>query len=420
MHANHRASLWVLALTLLVPGLASAIDKGRLIGTVLDAEGKRIEGVIVTITSPEVPGFKEVEVTDKKGVFKVDFEVINVVYHYQFDKVGYQTLKAEQTWKKEGTARHKFEMQPGESTLTEALSPGARLNPAFEAFTAGAAAFDAGEYSRAISSFEEALKHDPELRQAWSALSMARLELEQYEAAAEAAEKAIAMGASDQGVLRTRWEAYRQLGDETKAAEALAAAEQAGNMAEEAKRVFNEAVGFVKADDHEAAFAKFKEASQLDPNLEPAVLGVATTAFQTGRYAEAMEAAEAILENDPGNEPALRVRYNAALQRADEDLIFDALLELAPFEAEVASQGLWNLALAAYDANDSARAKQRFGDLLELDPERAGCHYYLGLLNVSQGANDEARHHFERFLQMAPDHADAASVRDFLEHLGTP
>ena len=416
MHAIRRVSAWSLVLVLLLPGMAAAIKKGRLIGVVLDPDGKPIEGVTVTATSEDVPGFREVEVTDKKGVFKLDFEEINVVYRYQFDKVGYATLKTEQTWRKEGTARHKFTMQPGESALAGTLPASASLDPAVETFRAGATAFEAKDYSAAIARFQEALELDPDLLQAWSGLSVAYLESGQYEEAAAAAEKAVALGANDQTTLRTRWEAYRQLGDEAKTAEALAAAEQAGSMAEEAKRVFNEAVGFVKADDNEAAFAKFKEASELDSSLQQALLGVATTGVQIGRYEEAAAAAEAVLKDDPGNEKALRVRYNAALNTTDEDLIFDALAGLAPFEPELARSGLWNLALAAYDANDPPRAKERFDRLIGIDPGRAECHYYLGLLNV--GTDDEAaRRHFERFIEMAPDHAEAANARDFLEYL---
>jgi tetratricopeptide (TPR) repeat protein len=419
MQTRHRASVLLLVLLMLLPGLASAIRKGRLIGIVLDPEGNPIEGVTVTATSEEVAGFNEVEVTDKKGVFKLDFEEINVVYRYKFDKVGYQTLISEQTWKKDGTARHKFTMQPGEAALVGDLPASTKFGPAIEAFRAGAAAFAAKDYPAAVARFEEALGHDPDLRPAWAALSLAHLELAQYEAAAETAEKAIALGATDQTVLRTRWEAYRNLGDEAKTAEALAAAEEAGSLAEEAKRIFNEAVAFVKAEDHEAAFAKFQEASELDPSLQPALLGVATSGIRIERYAEAMDAAEALLADDPRNEQALRVRYNAALKRDDEDLIFDALSGLAPFEPELARKGLLNLALVAYDANDSALATDRFDRLLEIDPGQVDCHYYLGLLNVSADA-DKARRHFKRFLELAPDHEEAGNVRDFLEHLGTP
>lgn len=420
MHTKNRTSVWFLVLILLLPGLASAIKKGRLIGKVVDPDGKPLEGVTVTATSEEVPGFKEVEVTDKKGVFKIDFEEIDVVYLYRFDKMGYQTVKTEQTWRKDGTARHTFVMPPGESEPVGDLAPASESAPAVQAFNAGAAALQAGDATAAVARFEEALEHDPELRQAWSALAIARLQTRQYEAAAAAAEKAIALGASDQGVLRTRWEAYRNLGDEAKTAEALAAVEQAGIAAEEAKRVFNEAVRAGKADDHETAFAKFKEASEIDPNLKEAVLGMATTGLHTGRFEEAVAAAKELLRDDPRHEQAIRVRYNASLQIGDEDTIFDALASLSPIEPETARTGLQQLSLKAYDANDTVRIKKRFGKMLEIDPGCTECHYYLGLTNVGEEAHAEARHHFESFLQLAPDDPKAGEVRDFLSYLPTP
>ena len=39
---------------------------------------------------------------------------------------------------------------------------------------------------------------------------------------------------------------------------------------------------------------------------------------------------------------------------------------------------------------------------------------------LDQGHPEEARRHFERFLEMAPDHAEAANARDFLEYLPAP
>ena len=52
MMTEHRRTVWLLALILAVPALASAVRQGRLIGKLVDPEGKPIPGVTVTITSP--------------------------------------------------------------------------------------------------------------------------------------------------------------------------------------------------------------------------------------------------------------------------------------------------------------------------------------------------------------------------------
>src|SRR5688572_5757116 len=90
------AGLLILILT--VPGLLSAARLARLIGKVVDTEGKPIAGVTVTTTSPKIPDFEQVATTDAKGIFKVDFERISVVYHYELEKAGYVTLRVDQNW----------------------------------------------------------------------------------------------------------------------------------------------------------------------------------------------------------------------------------------------------------------------------------------------------------------------------------
>ncbi len=407
----------LLVVLLLASTSAFAVRRGRLLGTVVDPMGKPIQGVNVTATSEDVPGFKETDVTDKKGVFKIDFEVVNVVYKYRFDKVGYLVLEVEQTWQKDGTARHDFTMYPGEAPSVEGVAVGTASNPAITAFNTGAAAFEAREYTKAAASFEEAVLLDPEFQRAWGALSVALIEEGRFQEAAEASEKAIELGSTHEMVLRARWEAYRNLGEEEKAAAAAAALERSGRLAEEAKRVFNEAVGLSKQGNYEAAFSKYQEAAELDPNLEVALLGVATTGLRINRNEEALNAAKSILDADPGNQDAIRIRYNAALALGQEDLIIDSLVTLAPVEPEVARQGLWLLAMAAYDANDLERAKARFGKVLEVEPDNPRAHYYLGLIYVGESANDEAQKHLERFVQLAPDDPDAATAKELVAFL---
>jgi Tfp pilus assembly protein PilF len=90
---------------------------------------------------------------------------------------------------------------------------------------------------------------------------------------------------------------------------------------------------------------------------------------------------------------------------------------LAAYEPVKARDGLLRLAFEAYDANDMVLAKQRFNEALNIDPNFPQAHYYLGLINVGLGASAEARTHFERFLQLAPNDKEAESAREALKYL---
>ena len=269
------------------------------------------------------------------------------------------------------------------------------------AFNAGAAAVEAEDYATAATYFEEAVDHDPEFRRAWGALSVALLEEDRYQEAVEASEKAIELGSTHEMVFKARWEAYRNLGDEEGGGGGRRPETQrsAGRGSEAG---LQQAVGLSKEGDYEGAFAKYQEASEMDPSLELAVLGVATTGLKINRNEEALAAARSILEEDPGNEEAIRIRYNAALALGQQDLIFDSLVTLAPVEPEVARQGLWLLSMAAYDANDMELARARFTKVVEIDPNNAKVHYLLGLIYVGEDAKTEAKQHLERFVALGP------------------
>lgn len=414
-----RAVASLLFVITLIPGLALAARKGRLIGKIVDPAGKPIAGVTVTVTSPDIANFKQVHTTDRKGVFTVDFHKIDVIYDYRFDKTGYQSVEARQHWSKEGSQFFDWTM-PVATVLAETLPsapPASTSAPAIEAFNTGLAAFQAKNHTTAEAKFKEAVNHDPNLRQAWEALSAVQIELGRNEDAAAAAEKAIALGSTHESVYLSRWKAYRNLGDTAKTAEALKDLERIGRRTEEAKKLHNEAVALVKAGDNARAFAKFQEAIDVDPNLQPALLGFATAGVKIGRNAEAATAAEAVLKMDPNNEAAVRVRYNATLPLGDQARLVDALMGLALYEPAVARNGLLKLAFEAYDANDNALAKERFNKVVQIDPNYPQAHYYLGVIHGSQGATAEARRHLQRFLQLAPNDPEAKSARDMLEYL---
>ena len=81
------------------------------------------------------------------------------------------------------------------------------------------------------------------------------VELQQghYQEAVDAAETAIEMGSTDLAVFRARWEAYRLLGNEEMTLVAQADLEKSGQLAEEAKRIYNEGDAKLKIGDKEGA-----------------------------------------------------------------------------------------------------------------------------------------------------------------------
>jgi len=417
MPIRKRTLAWLLVLIWTVAGLAFAARQGRLIGKIVDPEGKPIPGVTVTTTSKDIPHFQDVETTDKKGMFTVDFSQVDVTYVYRFDKPGYQTMQVEQKWELVGSQLFTWTMSPGQSAALVGSAPISTSQPAIAAFNAGVAAVKAKDEATAEAKFKEAVADDPNFRQGWEALSAVQLDIGRNQEAAEAAEKAIALGSTEPAVLTARWQAYRNLGDDAKAAQAQKDLERIGRQTEEAKKVYNEGVAASKAGDFAGAFAKYQEALTLDPNLLLAQLGLATAALKIGKFAEADAAAESVLKADPKNEAAIRVRFNACLGLGDKNKLAEALIGMAAVEPVKARDGLLRLAFDAYDANDMALSKQRFNEALTIDPNFAQAHYYLGLINVSLGLSAEARTHFERFIELAPNDPEANSAREALKYL---
>jgi Tfp pilus assembly protein PilF len=418
MRTPLRMAAWLLVLLTLVPGLAFG-QRLRLTGRVADPSGKPLEGVEVTATSKDVPAFHETRTTDRRGTFTIDLPRNEVSYQYHFVKPGYVTFDANQRWTADGGQRFDWTMVPGESPAasTPSTAPASASEPAVAAYNAGVAALKAKDVRTAEASFNQAVAADPKLVSAWVALTQVQVQSGHNKEATESADKAIALGSKDEAMMTARWQAYKNLKDNEKAAAALKDIEAFGRRTEEAKKLHNEAVGLAKANNQEAAFAKFQEALNLDPTLRASLVGLANAALKLGKNADAATAAETILKLEPSNDQALRLRYNACLTLGDPDRLFDALVGLSAVEPTVAKNGMLKLAFDAYDASDKVKGKARFTKILEIDPNQGLAHYYLALILVADGNSAEAKTHLERFIALSPNAAEAANAREMLKQL---
>lgn len=419
MHTSQRKVAWLLILFLMVPGLVFAAERARLEGRVVDPQGKPIQGVKVTASCKQDEKFHEVRTTDKKGSFTIIFSQINVTYQYRFEKEGYQTLDANQDWTAEGSQRFDWTMQPGSNEVkTQEAGPVSTSPEAVNAYNAGVTASRAKDYKTAVAKFKESVAADPKLVVAWMALSSAQYQTRDFKASAESAEKAMALGSKDEALLTTRYQAYKNAGEDEKAAEALKDLEKIGRAAEEAKKLHNEGVALAKAGDNVGAVAKFKEALVLDPTLRASMVGMGTAALKAGQFADAATAAEAILKEDPKNDAALRLRYNACLQLNDPDRLTQALIGIAAVDPVVAKKGLLKLSVDAYyDANSKDRGRAGFTKVLEMDPNEPFSNYYIALMLVAENKNAEAKAHLEKVVAASPNTEQGKSAKDMLKQL---
>jgi tetratricopeptide (TPR) repeat protein len=422
MHTSHRKIAWLLILLWIVPGLVFAEERARLVGRVIDPQGKPIEGVKVTATCKQDQKFHEVRTTDKKGSFTIIFSVINVTYLYHFEKEGFQTLDANQDWTAEGQQRFDWTMQPG-SNQVQAAAPGtagpASTSPeAIEAYNAGVMAVRSKDFKTAVAKFKESVAADPKLVVAWIALSSAQFQSRAFKESAESAEKAVALGSKDEALLTTRYQAYKNAGEDAKAAEALKDLEKIGRSAEEAKKLHNEGVALAKANDNAGAIAKFKEALALDPTLRASQVGLANAALKSGQFGDAATAAEAILKEDPQNQAAIRLRYNACLQLQEPDRLADATIGLYAVDPVIAKKGLLKVAVDAYyDANSKDHGRAGFLKVNEWDPNEPYSNYYLGVMLIADGKTAEAKAHLEKVVSVAPNTEQGKSAKDMLKQL---
>jgi hypothetical protein len=100
----------LLLLIWLLPGLALAAGKSRIVGMVVSPNGRPIKDATVTVTSEDIPGFEQVAVTGKTGSFNMKFTTGMAVYHFKVEKEGRRTFEADLDFEPEGTRRFEFTM----------------------------------------------------------------------------------------------------------------------------------------------------------------------------------------------------------------------------------------------------------------------------------------------------------------------
>lgn len=408
---------WCLAIAL-TGSSALLADAGRMKGIVGDSDGNPLGGVVITITAAD-SDFEKAATTKKSGKFSLTVTDGSRAYVIKVEKEGYRT--AEEPFKFEGSevmdvswVLYSNEEAAEHADQLQALEA---KDKATKAYNLGAEAYNAGNLDGAVEHFSAAIEANTDFSLAYAALARLFLETERWDDARGAAENLVRIAPEEPLGLQMLYDSYWGAGDSAKAAEILEQLIAREPGAAVAARIFNQAVAATKKEDWATAERGFSQALELNPELFQAMLPLAQIYFSRDEFQEAVDMAESYLGHDEANARANMVRYEAYEALGDGESANAAFAELKEKSPVAAAQLFLRDGTNFYNNGAIKEATQAVETSLALDPTNPQTYYQLGLCYASAAKNNEAKANLEKFLELAPDHPEAASVRDMLTYL---
>lgn len=168
----------------------------------------------------------------------------------------------------------------------------------------------------------------------------------------------------------------------------------------------------------EAAREDYLEAlKDLEAEDHPVVLAaLADTYMHEERIEEAREQLERALEIDPNHVPSL-IGTMAILVDEGNFEQADELLARLPNDQELHPTLMMKLAQGYYNSDHMEEAKTILDRTIRDHPDEAIAYYFRGLTELNLNQTEAARADMLKFLEMAPDHAEAEGAKGIIEFL---
>jgi len=168
----------------------------------------------------------------------------------------------------------------------------------------------------------------------------------------------------------------------------------------------------------EAAREDYLEAlKDLEAEDHPVVLAaLADTYMHEERIEDAREQLERALEIDPNHVPSL-IGTMAILVDEGNFEQADELLARLPNDQELHPTLMMKLAQGYYNSDHMEEAKTILDRTIRDHPDEAIAYYFRGLTELNLNQTEAARADMLKFLEMAPDHAEAEGAKGIIEFL---
>jgi tetratricopeptide (TPR) repeat protein len=418
------AALLGLVLMLGASVRAEAQAQARVVCEVTDENGRPLPGVRITATTRRTTMARAENTTGSDGRCIIPLIDGTWTYDLVLEKDGYQKLEVNLKIPFGTTAERRFMLASHgsgrQSTISMPEEDRQQLlqgEPALLRYNEAVEAEAVGDLDTALDRLRAAAKLDHTHLAARILLADIALRLGHISEAATAAEEAVALDAQCLDALYLRYEAYRQLGDEEQTRAAAEALLSTGDPNEGAARVFNTAVADYNRGRLQRAETSFQLVLQLDSGMVNAYFALANIYTRQGRPQQAVAMADEVLKRAPDNLAARKMRYLGLRESGDTATAHQALVAISSVDPEWAAPDLYNHASKLYNSGHQVEAGATLDWLLELLPDNPAAHYLRGLCCDRAGDHRCTRKHLQRFLELAPDHADAATARKLLGYL---
>ena len=177
-----------------------------------------------------------------------------------------------------------------------------------------------------------------------------------------------------------------------------------------------EARDLMQAGDTEGARAKFAEAVAADPDLLPALEGLAELTYDAGDMEGALSAAEKCLVQDEESINCLAIAANASGQMGKADVQAEYLARYQAVNPDDPTI-LFNDAAVYLNKLDDEGARPLLEKCLEADADFPPCIFEYGMLLLRIGDMEGAKKYLEKYLELAPDGPNAATAQETIKYL---
>ncbi len=183
-----------------------------------------------------------------------------------------------------------------------------------------------------------------------------------------------------------------------------------------ALKLYNQGSDALNSGDYDTAELFFQNALEKKADLISAMGGLARVYSHRGDHPRAVEYAEKVAAEGEDLENMNQILYAGYDAMGLSDKAEAALAALQATDMSKAGKNMFNKAADLFNSGQIPEAQVELEKLLAADPNHPEANYMLGICYAGSDPA-KAKAQFEKFLSIAPDHADAPTAREMLQYL---